>query len=93
MAGTGETRRRPMAGGELLAGEGRPGATGHGFPIHEHLEKEEDEGNSIPPFARPGRGSRTTVRGGAIADPPEHTVMALRRIKSRGEKCGRERRR
>ena len=58
-----------MAGGELLDGEGRPGATGHGFPIREHLEKEEDE--AITPRAKTRSGKKTTAVAddGAMAGP------------------------
>ena len=56
-------RRGSIAGGEELAGECRPGATGHGFPIRKLLEKEEDEGNSLPSLTRPGRSLRSTLHG------------------------------
>ena len=44
-----------MADEAEVAGEVRERATGHGFPIRKLLEKEEDEGNSLPASARPGR--------------------------------------
>ena len=66
-----------MAGKPKLAGVGRDRATGLGFQIRQHREVEEGKGSLIPTLARPRRGSRTTVRGGATADPPEHAVTAL----------------
>ena len=80
-----------MASGEKLDRVERSGATVLGLPLRVHRGREEGEGNSFPSFAWPGKGSCTKVRGGAIADPPEHAVTALRRTKTRGEKCGRER--
>ena len=77
-----------MASDEKLDRVERPSTTVLGLPLREHRGREEGEGNSFPSFAWPGKGSRTTVRGGAIADPPEHAVTALRCTKTWGKSAG-----
>ena len=57
----GEGAAAAMNSGGKVAGEGREGATGHGFPNRKLLEKEEDEGNSLASLARPGRILRSTL--------------------------------
>ena len=51
-----------------VAGEGREGATGHGFPNRKLLKKEEDEGNSLPASERPGKrpSCRAMAGGGEL---------------------------
>ena len=60
-----------MNGGEKVTGEGREGATGHGFPIRKLLEKEEDEGNSPRAKSRPKKRSRRADRDGAMPESSE----------------------
>ena len=52
-----------MDSGGKVAGAGGLGASGHGFQFRKLLEKEEDEGNSLPSLARPGRSLRSTLHG------------------------------
>ena len=68
-----------------------PGRYGPRFPDPRAPRERGGRGELDSTLCAAGRGSRTTARGGAIADPPEHTVTVLRRIKTRGENCGRER--
>ena len=51
-----------------VAGEGREGATGHGFPNRKLLKKEEDEGNSLPASERLGKrpSCRAMAGGGEL---------------------------
>jgi len=56
----GGARRSSMSGRPKLAGVERPSATVLRLPLREHQGREEDEGNSFPSFARPGKGLRTT---------------------------------
>ena len=80
-----------MSGRPKLAGVERPSATVLRLPLREHQGREEDEGNSFPSFARPGKGLRTTVRGGAIDGPPKHAVGALGTTKRHGRSTERKR--
>jgi len=54
-----------MADEAEVAGEVRERATGRGFPIRKLLEKEEDEGKSLPASARSGsaRPARSMAGG------------------------------
>ena len=72
-----------MADEAEVAGEVRERATGHGFPIRKLLEKEEDEGNSLPSLARPGRGSRSTLHGRRPWSSSEHAASTVEGTKSR----------
>ena len=57
-----------MAGRPELAGDGRDKAMGLGFPIRNHWEREEGEGNCFPASERPGRAraARTMADGGEL---------------------------
>jgi len=52
-----------MVSGCKVAGVGGVGASVHGFPIREHLEEEEDEANSFPASAWPGRDPSGMLHG------------------------------
>ena len=70
MKGAGlSTHGGAMAGvGPNLAGVGREGATARGFPIRNHREREEGEGNTFPASERPGKrpSGRAMADGGEL---------------------------
>ena len=67
-----------MAGGELLAGECRPGATVLGFQIGLHREVEEGEGSQAPSKTQPVGAACKETDGGAMVGP----VDALGKVAS-----------
>jgi len=59
----GEGVAAAMASAGKVAGVGGVGALGHGFPIREHLEEEEDEASSFQASMWLGRGPSGLLHG------------------------------
>ena len=80
-----------MAGRPELAGDGRKGATDHGFPNQKLPEREEGEGNSPRAKTRPEKRPRGPRHGRPRRTTPACTGGALEGLVLLGKRTRRER--
>ena len=80
-----------MAGRPELAGDGREGATDHGFPNQKLPEREEGEGNSPRAKTRPEKRPRGPRHGRPRRTTPACTGGALEGLVLLGKRTRRER--
>ena len=83
--------RRAIAGRPELTRDGRDRATGLGFPIRNHREREEDEGNSPRAKTRPEKHPRGPRHGWPRRTTPASATGALEGLVLLGKRTRRER--
>jgi len=78
-------RRRRHGRRPKLTGEALKPATKLGFANQKLQEREGTKASPTPDLARPGKGPRTTDRGGAMLESSELTATTKERINSQGK--------